>query len=63
MPAREDLERLEKLLRTISVKRGDFLLASGQHSNVYVDARLTTLHAAAMPLIGRAFLAKSAEQG
>jgi orotate phosphoribosyltransferase len=63
MSAREDLKQLEKLLRTISVKRGDFLLASGQRSNVYVDARLTTLHAAAMPLIGRVFLAKIAEQG
>jgi orotate phosphoribosyltransferase len=30
---------------------------------VYVDAKLTTCHAAAMPLVGRAFLAKIAERG
>lgn len=35
---------------------GDFVLASGKRSNVYVDCRLTTLRAEAMPLIGRAIL-------
>lgn len=39
------------------------MLASGRRSNVYVDARVTTLRAEAMPLIGRLFLAKMKERG
>jgi orotate phosphoribosyltransferase len=58
-----DLERLIEILRKKSVRYGDFTLASGKKSNVYVDARLTTLCAEAMPLIGRAFLAKFQERG
>jgi orotate phosphoribosyltransferase len=52
----DTLGALRALLKEHSVQFGDFVLASGQRSNVYVDARLTTLKAAAMPLIGRAFL-------
>ncbi len=52
-----------QVLRARSVLRGDFVLASGKRSNVYVDARLTTLHAEAMPLIGRTFLGKMMERG
>lgn len=48
--------RLLAMLRELSVRRGDFLLVSGQRSNVYIDAKLTTCKAAAMPLVGRAFL-------
>lgn len=59
----EDRQELLGLLRKHSVLRGDFLLASGKRSNVYVDARLTTLRAEAMPLIGRAILAAAAERG
>ena len=55
--------RLLEILRKKSVLRGDFTLASGKKSNVYVDARLTTLHALAMPLIGQAFLEKMRERG
>ena len=58
-----DLEQLLHLLRKNSLRYGDFTLASGQKSNVYVDARLTTLRAEAMPLIGRSFLAKFRERG
>ena len=54
---------LLQILRQRSVLRGDFVLASGKRSNVYVDARLTTLHAPAMPLIGRVFLQKMMERG
>ena len=57
------LARLKQILQTHSIRRGDFVLASGQHSNIYVDARLTTLRAEAMPLIGRAFLDKMRERG
>ena len=45
-------ERLKKILLDHSVMHGEFTLASGKHSKVYVDCRLTTLRAEAMPLIG-----------
>ena len=44
--------RLLALLRTRSVLRGDFLLASGRHSPYYVDCRRTTMHAEGLALIG-----------
>ena len=47
-----DRSRLRAILLRHSVLRGDFVLASGARSNVYVDCRLTTLRGAAMPLIG-----------
>ncbi len=58
-----DREKLLSLLRTHSVRHGDFVLASGQRSDVYVDARLTTLRAEAMPLIGRAILDLAVARG
>jgi len=58
-----NLERLKTLLRKYSVHYGDFVLASGKRSNVYVDCRLTTLRAEAMPLIGRAFLDRIEARG
>jgi orotate phosphoribosyltransferase len=63
MTRQPTLDQLKELLKTHSVKRGDFVLASGKRSNVYVDARLTTLQAQAMPLIGRAFLEKMRQRG
>ena len=54
---------LLRILRERSVLHGDFVLASGKRSNVYIDARLTTLHAPAMPLIGRVFLQTMLERG
>jgi orotate phosphoribosyltransferase len=59
----QDRERLKQILKTHSVRVGDFVLASGQRSNLYVDCRLTTLRAEAMPLIGRLFVAKMQELG
>ncbi len=56
-------DRLKQILQTHSIRRGDFVLASGQRSNIYVDARLTTLRAEAMPLIGRAFIETMRERG
>ena len=44
------------MLAVRSVRRGEFKLASGLTSNIYVDAKLTTLHGLAMPLVGRLFL-------
>ena len=62
MPA-DDRSALKQILRELSIKTGDFVLASGKRSSLYIDARLTTCHARAMPLIGRAFLAKMEEFG
>ncbi len=60
----QDRERLRQLLLEYSVRRGEeFVLASGRRSTVYVDARMTSCRAEAMPLIGRLFLAKMAERG
>jgi len=45
------------LLVRRSLKRGDFVLASGKRSNFYVDARLSTMSGEGQVLIGRAGLA------
>lgn len=52
-----DREQLERLLLERSVRRGDFVLASGQRSSYYIDCRLTTMSAEGMVLIGRMGLA------
>ncbi len=54
---------LAALLRRRSVRRGAFVLASGARSDVYIDCRLTTMHARAMPLIGRVLLHALGERG
>lgn len=59
----QDRDSLKQILKTHSVRFGDFVLASGQRSNLYVDCRLTTLRAEAMPLIGRLMLEKMRERG
>ena len=41
----EEKNRLLALLRDRSVRRGDFVLASGLKSDLYVDVRQTSLHA------------------
>jgi orotate phosphoribosyltransferase len=58
-----DRERLRSLLCQHSVRFGEFKLVSGQTSNVYVDAKLTTYRAEAMPLVGRLFLEKIGQLG
>lgn len=45
-------ERLVQLLAERSVKRGTFILASGQTSQIYVDARLTTMSPDGLTIIG-----------
>jgi len=42
-PNRDVRRRLQDLLRERSVVQGDFTLASGRRSSVYVDARRTTM--------------------
>jgi orotate phosphoribosyltransferase len=63
MSLEQDRLALRDILNRLSIRRGDFVLASGKRSNVYIDARVTCCHAPAMPLIGRLFLAKIAERG
>ncbi len=58
-----DREELRGMLRRLSVRHGDFTLVSGQKSEWYVDAKLTTCTAHAVPLVGRLFLEKLAENG
>jgi orotate phosphoribosyltransferase len=48
-----ETESLRRLLLERSVRRGDFVLASGQRSSYYIDCRLATMSAPGMVLIGR----------
>ena len=52
-----DADQLRRLLLERSVRRGDFVLASGQRSSFYIDCRLTTMSAEGQVLIGRMGLA------
>lgn len=52
-----DEEQLRQLLLERSVRRGDFVLASGQRSSYYIDCRPSTMSAEGMALIGRMGLA------
>jgi orotate phosphoribosyltransferase len=52
-----DADQLRRLLLERSVRRGDFVLASGQRSSYYIDCRLTTMSAQGQVLIGRLGLA------
>ena len=47
---------LLSILRRESVRFGDFTLASGAKSNVYIDARLTVMRSDAAALVGRVLL-------
>lgn len=50
-------QQLVTLLAQRSARRGSFVLSSGRTSNLYIDARLTTMSAAGLPLIGALGLA------
>jgi orotate phosphoribosyltransferase len=63
LPPEQELARLKDILLKKSIRFGHFVLTSGQTSDVYVDCRLTTCSAEAMPLIGRAFLRKMQDKG
>ncbi|MDF1506447.1 orotate phosphoribosyltransferase [Roseisolibacter sp. H3M3-2] len=45
-------DRLVALLAERSARRGDFTLASGRRSSLYIDARLTTMHPDGLALVG-----------
>lgn len=51
-------QRLVGLLRERSVRTGSFVLASGKTSDLYVDARATTLHADGAAWVARLVLAR-----
>lgn len=51
-------DRLKAILQEKSILRGDFTLASGKKSDYYIDARLTTLDAEGVNLIGKLMLAE-----
>jgi orotate phosphoribosyltransferase len=46
------IENLRDLLLARSVRRGDFVLASGRRSSFYIDARLTTMSGEGLVLVG-----------
>lgn len=48
-----DRDRLRDLLQSRSVRRGDFVLASGARSTYYIDARSSTMAAQGQLLMGR----------
>jgi orotate phosphoribosyltransferase len=54
---------LRELLLERSVRRGDFVLASGRRSSYYVDARVTTMSGRGQVLIGRLGLAAIDDAG
>jgi orotate phosphoribosyltransferase len=58
-----DKSRLIALLASRSTKRGQFTLASGKTSTVYVDARLTTMSPEGLSLIGSLGLASLRTSG
>src|SRR5687768_9795780 len=59
----DDHARLIALLAERSARRGQFTLASGRVSTLYIDARMTTLHPEGLTLIGRLGLSEIASAG
>jgi len=55
--------RLLELLATLSARRGDFVLASGRRSDLYIDARMTTMDPGGLALIGPLGLAAIDDAG
>jgi orotate phosphoribosyltransferase len=51
-------EELAEIIRTISLRRGDFVLTSGKKADYYLDCRMTTLHPRGALLIARLILQK-----
>lgn len=59
----DDRQRLAALLAQRSARRGQFTLASGRVSTLYIDARMTTMSPEGLPLIGRLGLAEISDAG
>src|SRR2546425_8345371 len=56
-------QRLLEMLLERSVRRGDFVLASGRRSSFYIDARQTTMSGEGLVLIGALGLERLAARG
>jgi orotate phosphoribosyltransferase len=56
-------DTLKDLLLTRSIRRGDFVLASGRRSSFYIDARLTTMSGEGLAVIGGLGLDRFAARG
>jgi orotate phosphoribosyltransferase len=54
---------LKDLLLARSVRRGDFVLSSGRHSPIYIDARLTTMSGEGLAVVGGLGLDRLAARG
>src|SRR4029453_11615381 len=54
----EAREELAEIIRTNSLRRGEFVLSSGKKTNYYLDCRMTTLHPRGALLIARLILQK-----
>jgi len=63
MTVAEMQRRLAEILRAESIKRGDFVLASGRKSNYYLDCRRTTLHPEGAYLVGHLVLEALTRRG
>ncbi|MBL8695541.1 MAG: orotate phosphoribosyltransferase [Planctomycetes bacterium] len=61
MPYTPAQQRLLDLLRERAVKRGEFVLSSGQKSNYYIDGRLVTLDGEGARAVAEAILEKIRE--
>ena len=55
--------RLAEILQVESIKKGDFVLASGRRSNYYLDCRRTTLHPEGAYLVGKLVLDAADRRG
>ena len=56
-------ERLREMLLERSLRRGDFVLASGRRSSFYIDARQTTMSGEGLALIGALGFERLAARG
>lgn len=52
----DNRKRLKQILQEQSILKGSFTLSSGEKSNYYIDARLTTLHPEGVNIISKIFL-------
>lgn len=59
----EQKTELARLLRERSLRTGEFVLASGEKSNYYIDARVTTMSGRGQALIGPVALRSLEEAG
>jgi orotate phosphoribosyltransferase len=59
----DELQELSEIIRRKSLRRGDFVLASGRRASYYLDCRMTTLDPRGAMLIARLILKGIRERG